>query len=629
MSASPQESRKFDVTWSDVNQTLSDGIRGQVPEGDLEAGEGEQGHRDMGVEEENITEKKDSGGNWTATTNTDSTRHTENLASRPDAQSVETEDIREDNPKTVVEFPEGNSEYDVGPEKEDSTKIEQSLDGIFESLDRMEERTVEEMDDGVAKRQGHMTGMINRGSQGPFDWDKFDEGEYPGWNYLTKKIRYPNFIETFGKELMPVSGTGSVQTTMRPKIYDEEHEGAVDEDKWISDFMGGGDRVGMPALSPLIYGPFQNSPIIDEETVINEEGEEEVRKIIETLNGRDKAYGEGFQTDWDQAGLGKTPEEYVTEHSKACYSPELAEIESWNDVFDFFADFEWQFSNKVKAENMKVVDEGETYTQGEEYDTLDDMFEFVDPDDAGYIRVGHEDWGPIDFSEFAEMEYFEGTIDVPDEEGNRNQTRVVVDYQDDDHFGDMDSEEYHETVAGHLAAHATAVWPSFRPRVGDPAIEYRDMCTNPFREAGIATQAGSFRRWREIQEFAEDELGIYEEDAQELRLGVNQEGFDYEIDEERGITLQEAWSGDHESLSYGMMDIVSEGVDEMTTGENYSVEQYQDTMMGTGDEPGIINNGLTVAEMTAGHHGVDVDGELLYDQEDVVVGAEASEQYAA
>jgi len=363
--------------------------------------------------------------------------------------------------------------------------------------------------------------------------------------------------------------------------------------------------------------------------------------VIETLNGRDKAYGQGFQNEHDSKGKGKDQGEYVTENSKAAYSPELAEIQDMEDQVDFPADSEWTFSAPTPAGKMKVVEEGETYDPEAEYDTLADAT-FLDEEENGLIRVGHEDWdlpdgrNVIKTNEFPEHERFEGTVYVVDDEGNREKKRVVVDYQDEEIFPDMDEESFKDTAKGHYTADATAVWQSWRMRPGMPAIEYRDMCNNPFRDAGMATQVGAFRRWREIQDFAEDELGLRETDAQKLRIGVNgmdadhendpdyldNVGLNYTINEEEDITLQDAWLGN--GLETGLLDIISEGVEEMTDDsmDAYSVEDYRDTM------EGLVENGLTPGEMMAKQQGVDLNGEILYDEDDIFVG-EGSDQYRA
>lgn len=633
MSASSQQNRRFKGEWEHFLEEQAQEIKGDIPStdqataSDLDA-DSVQEYDMMGSEAEQIVEREDENGSH-AVKRDYTKRHMQAIANNDAATGVDYINLSNSNEieKIDLEFDnfDGVSDMDVSAsEKEDVTGLVRSIDEIIQNLDLVEQVTVEENpdDDVVFRRQGHLTEMMLRGSEGAFDWNNAEEGIYAGTEFLSGAPRYFAFDDTYDG-VMQVAGTGSLQTTMRPKIY-EDHEGHPDQ--WISDFNGGGDRLGMHALSPLIYGPFQSSPVIGS----TENGE----KFIETLNGRDKAYGQGFQNEHDQKGLGKDEEEYVTENSKAAFSPELEDIETVEDAVAFPADSEWTFSNAVEAGKMKVVEEGETYDQDQDYETLDEAIEFLNEDDTGHVRVGHEDWdledgrNVIKMNEFPEHERFEGTVYVVDEEGNREQKRVVVDYQDEEFFPEMDEEDFMETVKGHYAADSTAVWESWRMRPDKPAFEYRDMGNNPFRNAGIATQVGAFRKWREIQEFAEDELGITSiEDAQKMRIGVNgmsanpeeddyqsEIGFDYTINEEYGITLQDAWTGDHEILDNSMIDIIADGVDEMSTGEAYSVDEYRETMTE------LAENGLTPGEMMAQDYGVETDGDQLYNPEDTTLG---------
>lgn len=649
MSASRQQSKRFEGDWEHFLETQTEEVKQRIPPEDRTREEDiDLENRDvdeiqeydmMGSEAEHIAERLEND-ERRAVTREFTKAHMQRIAERESAKEIDRINFSNNDEieKVEQEFEEyeGVSDVDVSAsEKEDVTGLVRNIDEIIQSMDEVEQETVEtnpEKGDVEFRRQGHLTEMMLRGSGGAFDWNKAEEGIYAGTEFLSGAPRYFAFDDTYDG-VMQVAGTGSLQTTMRPKIY-EEHEGKPD--KWMKDFSGGGDRIGMHALSPLIYGAFQSSPVLGSEQHNPEElDEEEIDRFVEVLNGRDKAYGQGFQNEHDEKGLGKTPEEYVTENSKAAFSPELEDIESVEDAVAFPADSGWTFSNAVEAGKMKVVEEGETYDPEEDYDTLDDVT-FLESDETGHVRVGHEDWDldgdrdVIKMNEFPEHEKFEGTVYVVDEDGNRERRRVVVDYQDEDLFPDMEKEDFIETVKGHYAADSTAVWESWRMRADKPAFEYRDMGNNPFRDAGIATQVGAFRKWREIQEFAEDELGITTVDqAQELRLGVNgmladpeeedyqsQIGFDYTINEDYDITLQDAWLGDHEMLEDGMIDILAEGVDEMTTGEAYSAEEYRETMTE------LAENGLTPGEMMAQEYGVEMDGDVLYEPDDIVVGGE-------
>jgi len=650
MSASQQESQRFQGEWEHILEEQADTVRERVPPKDqvleeeinMENREVDeiQEFNMMGSEAENIAEVVREDGQRNAVTREYIIQLMEQISEDHRAREIDRINFsdNEEIEKIGLEFEDrkGVTDVDVSAsEKEEVTDLSRSIDEMIQNLEQVEQLTNENNpDDSVEfRRQGHLTEMMLRGSGGAFDWNKAEAGIYAGTEFLSGAPRYFAFDDTYDG-VMQVAGTGSLQITMRPKIYDE-HEG--NPDRWIKDFSGGGDRIGMHALSPLIYGPFQSSPVLGAEQDNPEElEEEEIDRFIEVLNGRDKAYGQGFQNEHDSKGIGKTPEEYVTENSKAAFSPELEDIESMEDAVEFPADSEWTFSASVEAGKMKVVDEEEKYDPEEDYDTLDEVT-FLESDEAGHVRVGHEDWDledgrdVIKMKEFPEKEMFEGTVYVVDEEGNREKKRVVVDYRDEEIFPEMGEEEFKQTVKNHYTADSTAVWESWRMRADKPAFEYRDMCNNPFRDAGMATQVGAFRKWREIQEFAEEQLGIDTvEKAQEMRLGVNgmlaepgsedyhdKTGLQYTLNEEEEITLQDAWLGDHEQLEDGMIDILAEGVDEMTTGEAYSAEQYIDTM------ETLVGNGLTPGEMMAIDYGVEIDGEKLYqDPGDIVVGGE-------
>jgi hypothetical protein len=648
--------KRFDVGWDEVRDAQTEEVVSWFPDhDDQRAAEGEElQEKDMmGSEVEHIVERQKENVPE-AVTREFTKRHMGRIAAREEASEVNTINTaaNDEIANVGLEFPEegregydGVSDMDVGAvEKEDVTGLVSSIDEIVENLDLVERITAEtNPDDDVSfMRQGHLTEMMIRGSGGAFDYDNAEAGVYPSEEFISGAPRYFAFDDTFDG-VMQVAGTGSIQTTMRPKIY-EEHEG--DADAWIRDFSGGGERVGMHALSPLIYGPFQASPVIDEvlpEGVDKEEAtEEDFKKVVETLNGRDKAYGQGFQNEHDSKGLGKSEGEYVTENSKAAYSPELAEIQDMKDQVDFPADSEMTFSAPTAVGKMKVVPEDETYDEEADYDTLEQEVGFLDAEDIGLMRVGHENWDLSDgrnvirTNEFPEHQRLEGTVYVVDEDGNREKKRVVLDYQDEQMFPEMEDEDFQNEAMGHYQADATAVWESWRMRPDKPAFEYRDNGNNPFRDASIATQVGSFRNWKEIQQFAGQQLGLTEGDAQELRLGVNgmladpqdedyldEIGMDYTVNDEYGITLQDAWTGDHEMLDDSLLDIVSDGVAEMTDDgmDQYSVQQYRDEM---GD---LIYNGLTPGEMMASDHVDEIDPRRkLYDEEDRVVGGEPVRQ---
>ncbi|MFQ3308307.1 MAG: hypothetical protein ACI977_000539 [Candidatus Nanohaloarchaea archaeon] len=618
MSAGSDSQRFSKYDWDDINEELAEEKRRQIGSSDRDTGENLQHHNMIGVEEEHPVEKPTSADAIPVHSDF-SLEHLQRLAEIEQAINTERVDTHEDNIVKLVELEfdeyKGASEYDVGPEKEDVTGIVNTVDDALKNLNQVEQTTLDSAprDDVQFRRQGMLTRMMT----GNF-YDTV------GREHFFQEPKYEMFGNTYDVE--PVAGTGSIQVTMRPKIYDEEHDQEVDVDKWLSEFKGGQDEIGMSALSPLFYGPFMSSPVM-----YNHEG----KTVIETLNGRDKAYDESFLTLWDRQGQNnkEEPGDYITKNSKAGFSPALANIESIEEDQDFSASSEWNFA-QVEASKVKVVDD-EDYDQDEDYDVLSDRVEFIDEDDNALIRVGKENWDLEDkdsimpFKEFIEREMFGGEVIVFDEEGNSTEYTGVVDYRDEEIFPDMDDEAFKEEGKKQFKADTTAVWEPWRERPADMALEYRDVGNNPFRNEAIATQIGAFRRWREIQEFASENLGISNSHAKDLRLGVNgvyadhendenyleNNGLQYTINEEENITVQDAWLGTN--MEEGLIDILADGVDEMSTGELYSGEQYRSEMTK------LIENGVTPGEMMAKEHGVDyIEGDVLYEPEDLIVGGQ-------
>jgi hypothetical protein len=637
-------SRFDEFDWDDVNRELADEKRSQIGESDRASGEDIQEYDQFGVEEEHMVERPTSEG-MRAATGSFGRDHLERVSMHPSASSVDRVDLHEDDIVKLVNLDfedyQGTSEYDVGPEKEDVTGIVRSIDDAIDNLDLVEQATVEASpeEDVEFRRQGFLTEQMIRGSGGEFDLNRAERGKTVDTDYFFPEPKYENFGDTY-PFVGNVAGTGSIQVTMRPKIYDEEHGDSVDVDRWISEFKGGQEDVGMSALSPLLYGPFMTSPVIDYRTAGETgEGEKRFEPVIEVVNGRDLAYDQSFMTPWDRQGRENRddPGDYVTENSKAGFSPSLAAIQSIEEDQDFDASSEMNFA-EVEASKVKVV-EDEEYDQEADYDTLDEELEFMNSDDMALVRIGRRDWDlngkdsikPM--KEVVEDEMFGGQVLAFERDGETIEKQVVVDYQDEDIFPDMTDEDFKEAVKGLYQADSTAVWEPWRLRPGDMAMEYRDVGNNPYRDEAIATVVGAFRTWRDIQDFASNELGLTNENAKDLRLGVDgfkadhendenyeqQMGMDYTLNEDEDITLQDAWLG--KGMEEGLIDIIAEGVGEMSQGEVYSAEQYRENM----EE--LLENSLTPGEMIAKHHGVDLEGEILYEPEDIVVGAK-NEQYA-
>jgi hypothetical protein len=460
--------------------------------------------------------------------------------------------------------------FDLSNEFEKATGVNVSLVTAHHEREMIDELQLDSIPDGSGLyRVAHVPGLMGL-NEDFFSRDNLDADGLT-WDdvqpYMTQKRRYFDHLKSHGLNVMSIGGTDSIQVTMRPLIDEDapdEQTAAMDAtygegytradqavDDMFRDFHGGGDRTGIPALSALFYAPFMNSPVFDED------GD------LASHMGRDCAYSHGFtESDW-------------ADDDKWGYVPELAHVEGMEDVLDVFAEKVSQFSAGVEADAEYVTVKG---TDRSPYDVLKDDLADLDPEDAVNIRVGKDGGSTVDFTDIMENRRFEGI--VSSSAGSEEEDAVVVEVD----YSDMDDEEFYETMWGHFQAHASGVWPSYRPRFNAGAFESRDYGNSPRIREAVDTQAAVYLKWRELQQYADEELGMWEGYADIVRDGVTEDGLDYTLPS--GHTVKEAWLGDADDLDRGLLDILAAGVREASYADadvpaekrDEYVEEYRSVM---------------------------------------------------
>ncbi len=439
--------------------------------------------------------------------------------------------------------------YDLSNELEKATGVNVSLAAAHRERDLLDRLKMEAIpEDTQLFRLGHVPGLAVDEVDDFYDRDRFeDEDGYPSdeelADYMTQKRRYVDHLKSHGNTVMSIGGTDSIQVTMRPAMPDGP-------DTMVRDVLGAGEGPSVPALSPVLYAPFMSSPVLDEDG-----------DLVSHM-GREWAYS---------MGLDDTP---YADDEKYGFIDELAHVEGIEDAMDVFADKRFQFSAGVEASDLEVVGTDETL-----YEAVSDDHSQVEEDTAFNVRVGHEDYGVIDFETFVEDQVFEGIVSLPDPDSDAEGEEVHVRAD----YSGMDEEAFLEGAWGHFVAHNTGVWPSYNPRFDVGAFESRDFGNSPRIKEAVDTQAALFHRWEAVQEYAEEALDMHDQYASIVRDGVTEEGMDFVLPS--GHTVEEAWYGpDGED---GLLDILQDGVREIAYAQTEDVvgekaeayaESYRETM---------------------------------------------------
>ncbi len=442
--------------------------------------------------------------------------------------------------------------FDLSNEFEKATGVNLSLTAAHNERELIDELQNGSIPEGSGLyRVGHVPGFMNLIADDFFDRKQFESGDYPSkeesLDYMTQKRRYIDHLKSHGLNVMSIGGTDSIQLTMRPLMEEgsDESNPALAEtygegytradmaaDDMFRDFFGGGSRTSISALSPILYAPFMSSPVFDDDGELREH------------MGREWAYEEGL-SDSNYVDTDGT--------RKWGYIPEMADVEGVEDTLDVFADKIFQFSAGVEAGSsyITVVDDSEEQTL---YDAYHEDHPQIEEDTSVNVRVGHDDYGQINFKDFVEERRFEGIVSLPGTEEDEDGDEVVVEVD----YTDLDDDAFYDTVWDHFEAHSSGVWPNYRPRFKAGAFESRDYGNSPRIREAIDTQAAVFLKWEEIQEYADEELDMWEGYADVVRDGVAEEGLDYVLPS--GDTVEAAWRGN--GREQGLLDILTEGVAE-------------------------------------------------------------------
>lgn len=410
-------------------------------------------------------------------------------------------------------------DFDYSNEAELGTGIAHGLREVHAQRQWMQDEFVESLPEGALYRIGTVPGLMVPEVDDVYDWDELDGDALPE-EHRSPKRRYDDHDDTWDVGL--VGGTDSTQLTMRP--YLPEDAGPEDVDQMVARFLGGEEAPGIPALSPLFFAPGVNSPRFDAE------GE------METRMARLDAYRQEFDSfaEYDEHPF--TSGGMDTKHG---YMRDWAEkdggIDGLEDAIEVIADRVTQFSAGVPARRLMTED-----------GRLDEQYDHLDPDTPVNVRVGDHD-DTYTFRDIVTEQGFEGQATIEDADGERTPEWVAVDYSD------LKGEEFIDTMWEQFDAHGGGVWPNYRPRFEAGAFESRDHCTSEYEREMIDVQAGVFMQWQELQQYAQEELGLEESDAERLRDGVKDEGLEYELPD--GRTVRDAWLEDD-----GLLDRVTEGV---------------------------------------------------------------------
>lgn len=437
--------------------------------------------------------------------------------------------------------------YDLSNELEKATGVNVSLTAAHRERDLIDRVKLDAIpEETELYRIGHVPGLAVEDVDDFYDRERFEQ-EGPAddeiEDYMTQKRRYVDHLKSHGNDVMAIGGTDSIQVTMRPLMEET--------DTMFREFLGAGKGPSIPALSPVLFAPFMSSPVLDE-------GGE-----LESHMGRGWAYFRGFDAS-----------DYADDQKYGLID-DLMHVEGVEDAMDVFADKTFQFSAGVEADNLKVVGTEESL-----YDAASDQYDHLDEETEFNVRVGHEDHGVINFKQFVEDRKFEGIVSLPDPDSEDDETEVRVEAD----YSDLEDDEFLEEAWGHFVAHNTGVWPSFNPRFDAGAFESRDFGNSPRIKEAVDTQAALFYKWREVQDYAEEELDMHDQYASIVRDGIMDEGLDFVLPS--GDTVEKAWYGpDGED---GLLDILQEGVEELAyaddPGDDHDAEaekyaaRYRDAM---------------------------------------------------
>ncbi len=502
----------------------------------------------------------------------------------------------------VYEGIDAEISFDLSNELEKASGVNFALVDAHSEREALDQLKLDAIPDGTALyRLGHAYGFIFPDEDDFYTHAQFeDDPDFPSLEeadeYMTQKRRYVDHLKSHGAKVMAIGGTDSIQVTMRPHIEEVENgnrealfgDGYEVDDLFREFFGTGGDaNVSMPAISPVLYAPFMNSPVLEEA----DDGED-VYELVDHM-GREWAYAFSFERS-----------DYVdSDGMKFGYIPEFAQVEGLEDAIDFYGDKIFQFTDELAADELAVV--------GEDDETLYSMYgdehDHIEADTPYNVRFGHDASGTKTFKEFMESRKIEGIATLPGA-GDGTTVKVEKDYNELIENGEMTEDEFYDEAWGHFIAHSTGVWPSFRPRFNNGAVESRDFGNSYRIQEAIDTQAAAFVKWPEIQDYMADVHEMHDGYANILRSDVSNaknetyadSTAEYDVDTAdmldylsgggldtvlpSGHTIRDAWYGpDGED---GLLDVLEDGVREMSYGQadvpaedrDAYAEQWRDQM---------------------------------------------------
>ncbi|MDY6766323.1 MAG: hypothetical protein SVW77_03055 [Candidatus Nanohaloarchaea archaeon] len=317
---------------------------------------------------------------------------------------------------------------------------------------------------------------------------------------MNVKRRYRDIVGYYGDHSLVLGGAASVQLTGHPTEI-----GTIDET--MRQFFGNAEEPSVPAIAPLGWALFMNSPRIS--------GGE-----LTTMYGREDAY---FERHARSPVL--TQEEGEAKYG---YIPELGgTVERLRDIADVLSQKPLEFTADVRADEIIPVDGGPGLHERSEYP--------IDDDTPLTVLATHRErggWNTITLEDFVEEQYVRGVVSLQTIDGEWRVEDVVLDYTD------QRPQEF-EDIAWRSFLKAEGMnKPNYRPRLGIGGVESRDYCNSPYLEENVSMQAAWFRNWPAIQQAAYHDLELREDDAEDLREGVISDGLAYELPS--GHTVRQA-----------------------------------------------------------------------------------------
>jgi hypothetical protein len=390
--------------------------------------------------------------------------------------------------------------YDYGPQVELET---QPLSDLDEALAQAEELADVANSNAAGSSDIYRSALLpslqfqHLDFDDPFRWGREWNGEAEA--YRNPALRYGNIEESYSEASIMLGGAGSIQFSAVPDADPDLSE----VDNVVLDFMGAGDRPGIPALNPIFYG------LTEASARITEEG-------LESFHGREDAYEERHcRSDLIDEEVGRSKFGYVNSVLEG-----VEEMESLEDLIRENSEKQLEYTAKAPLAEFESLEEPDFIER-------DDYNHYEEDDGFSLVLTEGE---PVTHRDVVEDEEVEGylRLETGDEEVRREDAYLDISAMDN-------SEEF--LWRNYLQAESMNK-PNIRPRMGYGCFENRDVDNNPKWAATIGIQGAKMRNWREFQQAAEEE-GFSEEDAEYLREEQRRHGLDAELHPETDTTIRD------------------------------------------------------------------------------------------